>query len=205
MITILRDYLLNMHLDAVKEQDQQILTFLDRNENARLLDLGCNTGDFTIRVAKNINTKHIYGVEIVETNAKKAENKGIKVTVENIENGLPFENDFFDIVCGNQIIEHLFNLDFFVKETNRVLKPEGYCVISTENLASWHNIFCLLFCKQPFSTMISRKVRSCGNPFTVHPGLRFSEGLESWAHNKILVTSSLKDLFQLYCFSWKTC
>lgn len=101
MITILRDYLLNMHLDAVKEQDQQILTFLDRNENARLLDLGCNTGDFTIRVAKHINTKHIYGVEIVETNAKKAENKGIKVTVENIENGLPFENDFFDIVCGN--------------------------------------------------------------------------------------------------------
>lgn len=176
---MLRNYFFNMHLDAVKERDRQIFNLLQEDESAKLLDLGCDTGDFSLRLAKKINTKYIYGVEIVEQNAKKAEEKGVKVTIQNIENGLPFKSDFFDVVHGNQIIEHLFDVDFFVSEINRVLKWEGYCIISTENLASWHNIFCLLCGKQPFSTMISKKVPSCGNPFTIHPDLKVQEGLES--------------------------
>lgn len=200
MTNILRNYFINMHLDSVRNRDQQIIDLLQQKKTAKLLDLGCDTGDFTLKVAQKINTKYIYGVEIIEQNAKKAEKKGIKTSIQDIEKGLPFKSGFFDVVHCNQVIEHLFDIDFFVSEINRVLKRSGYCIISTENLASWHNIFCLLCGKQPFSTMISKKVPSCGNPFTLHSGLKVPKSLESWIHNKIFTVSSLRELFEMYQF-----
>jgi SAM-dependent methyltransferase len=52
---------------------------------------------------------------------------------------------------ATDVIEHLINPSVFVKEMYRVLKPGGYMILDTPNLASWHNIFALLIGIQPFS------------------------------------------------------
>ena len=49
------------------------------------------------------------------------------------------------------VIEHLASTATFVDELYRVLKPGGYAVIATPNLAAWHNVFALLLGLQPFS------------------------------------------------------
>jgi SAM-dependent methyltransferase len=49
------------------------------------------------------------------------------------------------------VIEHLTHTTTFLREVLRVLKPGGYVVIATPNLAAWHNVFALVLGLQPFS------------------------------------------------------
>ena len=81
---------------------------------------------------------------------------------------LPYDDESFDVVCSNQVIEHLARTDNFVSEILRVLRPGGYAVTSTENLASWHNIAALALGWQPFSLSNVSKVLGLGNPLAIY-------------------------------------
>jgi SAM-dependent methyltransferase len=67
----------------------------------------------------------------------------------------PIESEYADLIHAGQVIEHLSYTDIFIKEIKRVLKPGGYAVISTPNLASWHNVLWLMRGKQPMTCMVS--------------------------------------------------
>lgn len=64
---------------------------------------------------------------------------------------IPLSNESVDLITAIDVIEHLVEPAIFVREAYRVLKPEGYLVIDTPNLASWHNVFALVCGFQPFS------------------------------------------------------
>ena len=42
----------------------------------------------------------------------------------------PFENATYDSIVCNQVLEHVFTPDAFLKEISRVLKPQGYFLLS---------------------------------------------------------------------------
>lgn len=67
-------------------------------------------------------------------------------------------------------------------------------MISTENLASWHNIVALTLGWQPFSlTNISAAVTGIGNPCA---SLRDSEPLtDGWHHVHVMTACALQELF----------
>lgn len=46
---------------------------------------------------------------------------------------LPFRNDSFDLVYCFSVVEHVSNVDATVSEIYRVLKPDGYAYIQTQN------------------------------------------------------------------------
>lgn len=48
----------------------------------------------------------------------------------------PFEDNSFDSIVAGEIIEHIPNLDAFMKEVHRILKPNGRFILSTPNPAS---------------------------------------------------------------------
>jgi SAM-dependent methyltransferase len=53
----------------------------------------------------------------------------------------PFPDNAFDVVMWCEVIEHLKeNPVFTLSEIHRVLKPGGALVISTPNVACWHNV-----------------------------------------------------------------
>lgn len=120
----------------------------------------------------------------------------MKAIEHNAETKLPFKSNTFDVVSANQIIEHLINIDLFIEEIYRVLKPKGYLLISTENLSSWHNLFALLLGWQAFSQHLSSK-RNIGNPLRMGPLENFEH--ES-THVKIFTLRGLKELLKLYGF-----
>lgn len=63
------------------------------------------------------------------------------------------------------MIERLADTDVFVADLGRVLAPGGYAVVSTENLAGWHNVFALVLGWQPLSlTNVSETRLGLGNP-----------------------------------------
>jgi SAM-dependent methyltransferase len=180
---------------------QNILKLLEKNQDAFFCDLGCDNGEWTLELAKTINTTKIYGLEIINDRVKMAKRNGINVKSSDLNSKLPYDNNFFDVLHANQVIEHLFNTDNFVSEIHRVLKINGYVVISTENLASWHNIGSLLLGYMPFSLVnISCKSAAIGNPLAPHKNEIFWES-SSWQHNRIFTIRGLNDLFSLYGFA----
>lgn len=168
---------------------------LENGPSARLLDCGCGTGEFTARCALTIGTKNVYGVELDDKNIGKAESRGIKCIRADLNERLPIDSSCFDVIISNQVIEHLLNCDTFIEEIQRILKPGGYAVISTENMSSWHNIFALVLGYRPFSQFYSTKF--FGNPLSTHDK---EEESELGTHIRVLAYRPFKDFFELYRF-----
>ncbi|MCJ7509409.1 MAG: methionine biosynthesis protein MetW [Dehalococcoidia bacterium] len=120
-----------------------ILDVIEPRAHGRLLDCGCGDGEFTAQVACRARVSEAYGIECAKDCLKEAADRGIIVTEGDLNDPLPYKSRFFNIVHADQIIEHLPNIALFLKEIKRVLRPDGYAVLSINNLASWHNRFCL--------------------------------------------------------------
>lgn len=200
MIKIILNYLMSQRTKAYNKNLQNILHLLKENKDAKILDLGCDDGQWTKKLAEKVQTNKIFGVEIVKNRAQKAKNLGVKVALSDLNNKLPYKNESFDIIHANQVIEHINDTDTFTSEIYRILKPGGYAIISTENLASWHNIVALIFGFMPFSlTNTTSKTGALGNPLAPHNKEEFVKE-NTWQHQKVFTTKGLKHLFSLFKF-----
>jgi SAM-dependent methyltransferase len=136
-------YLHRVYRQNERASKRAILDVIEPRAHGRLLDCGCGDGEFTVQVASRARVSEAYGIERASHRIGEANDRGIIVTEGNLDDPLPYKSRFFNIVHAGQIIEHLCNIDLFLKEIKRVLRPDGYAVLSINNLASWHNRFCL--------------------------------------------------------------
>jgi SAM-dependent methyltransferase len=184
---------------AMDQNLANIESLLAARPGGLLLDLGCDDGTNTTRFAAAARATEAYGLELVGERAKLAADRNIRVRVGDLNRPFPFDDRSFDLVVSNQVIEHLHDTDNFVRESYRVLRPGGLVVVSTENLASWHNIGALMFGWQPFSlTNVSDRRLGIGNPLAIHRGEQLA--LESWQHLRVFAHRGLRELFQAHGF-----
>ena len=163
----------------------------------RLLGLGCTEGSLTLQVAQEVEAEEILGIDLDHKALSQAKRKGILSIVSDLNQNFPLSDKSIDVVSADQIIEHLIDVDRFIEEIYRVLKPGGYAVICTENLSSIHNIFAILLGKQAFSQSISSKYY-LGNPFSPH----YKERHCSFSpHIHIFTIQGLKDICRVYGFT----
>ncbi len=187
---MLRNWLKKLQDTTDLENRRVILDLLEPNKSARLLDLGCWDGSFTLELGRTIGTDKLYSVDIVEEFVQQCETKGIKAYCGDLNKPLPFESESFGVVHANQVLEHIHHTDLFIKEIHRVLKSGGYVVLSTPNLAAWHNVACLFWGWQPFSTSVSDEI-NVGNPLHTRYKLK-----TSLAHRRVPTYRGLKELLQ---------
>jgi SAM-dependent methyltransferase len=163
----------------------------------RLVDLGCDDGTRTLRFAAAAKAGEVHGVELRGGAAEAARARGIAVTEADLNGSLPSDDAGFDVVVSNQVVEHLGDTDVFVSEVARILGPGGVAAVSTENLASWHNIGALLLGWQPFSlSNVTSKRAGLGNPLAVHRGEQPGEA--SWQHARVFSYRGLRELFEAH-------
>ena len=175
-----------------------IEALLDKGSDHSLLDVGCDDGERTLAFARAIGTSKLSGVEIVPERAVEAQARGITVLQADLNEPLPYADQSFDVVVNNQVIEHLADTDMFVAEIVRVLRPGGYAVTSTENLASWHNVFALTLGWQPFSlSNVSATRLGLGNPAAVHRGEEWETPV-TWQHRRVFAYRGLVELFEAH-------
>ncbi|NVM21690.1 MAG: class I SAM-dependent methyltransferase [Desulfobacterales bacterium] len=161
---MLKARLLRLHDKWERERDNDFLSLLERDLKAKVIDLGCGKGDFTLRVREKTGCPVIYGADIWDEGLIEAKKKDIETLKVDLSRKLDFESNEFDVVVSNQVLEHLFYPSQFIREVYRILKPKGYAVISTENLSSWDNIFALLLGYTPFSMQFDEV--KVGNPLS---------------------------------------
>lgn len=188
---------------AMDQNNGNIMRALrDRAPRESLLDLGCDDGARTMLWAEAAEARAIHGIEVVPSRASLARERGISVATSDLAGALPYESGSFDAVVSNQVIEHLFDTDYFLAEAFRVLRPGGVVVTSTENLASWHNVAALVIGWQPFSlTNVSEK-GAVGNPFGLWADGEGSGAPDpvTWQHRRVFAARGLVALHAAHSF-----
>ncbi len=120
----------------------KVIKILENQPRTRLLDLGTGEGN----LAKQAKDK---GFEVIAQDADQSRfrYKGeIEFRQGDLNNeDLPFEEKSFDCVVMLEVIEHLKNPYFVLREINRVLKAEGVLILSTPNILNLKSRLRFLF------------------------------------------------------------
>lgn len=102
-----------------------------QSQKGKLLDIGAGTGDFLV-VAKNDGWQTT-GIEPSEKAKGIAVHKGVKFA----ESLSSLENNSFDVITMWHVLEHVPNLEEYIIELKRLLKPTGTIVIAVPNFKSF--------------------------------------------------------------------
>jgi len=100
----------------------------------RILDIGCAKG-FLLNAAKKAGWE-AYGLDISEPAAAIARKKfGLDVFTGSIESA-PYKNEFFDVVCAFDYLEHVRNPCKALRKMSAMLRKGGTLVIEAPNIES---------------------------------------------------------------------
>ncbi len=107
---------------------KKIINYIPRKDN--LLEIGCGNG-FFLEEALSYGFKNVRGVEPSVDAANKA-GREIKpfIKVNNFQSKL-FKNNFFDMICFFQTLDHVINPNLFLKDCFKILKRKGiiFCIV----------------------------------------------------------------------------
>ena len=115
---------------------KQIFRELKNIRGKKILDVGCEAGYITMRLAQK--GAQVTAIDLIEEpiNELKLAIKGkklkLKLQVADATK-LPFKPNSFDIVLATEVIEHITRLEKFVAGAFRVLKPGGRLLITFPN------------------------------------------------------------------------
>ncbi len=118
-------------------------------EHKNILDIGCYDGTL-LTLIKNRNN-NFYGLEASDWGVRRSREKEIEVRQYFFDGSgrLPYGDNFFGVVVAGEIIEHIFDTDYFIEEIHRILKPGGKLLLSTPNVASLGRRLMLLAGRNP--------------------------------------------------------
>lgn len=93
----------------------------------KLLDIGCGGGMISETLPYYYPKGAIYGCDISRTAISYAKKLGSgKVKYAQIKNKrFPYKDNFFDVCICLDVLEHVPDVDYFLKEVKRVLKKDG--------------------------------------------------------------------------------
>lgn len=110
-----------------------------RNSSLKLLDIGTGNGEIAFYLSQFFD---VVSVD-VEDQRSQLSNFSFMLIDEDI---LPFDDNYFDIVISNHVIEHVDNADLHLSEIHRVLKYDGLVYLATPNRSwPWEVHYRLLF------------------------------------------------------------
>lgn len=110
------------HTSRVKILKETISDYC--NPGHTILDIGC--GDMYL--AEALPLFEWTGIDV---NTAMSKGRAIEVDIENPP--YPFPDKSFDMIVCSEVLEHLYDLRDVHKEAHRLLKDDGYYLISTPN------------------------------------------------------------------------
>lgn len=132
-------------------------------QGKNILDVGCYNGTF-LSLIKNRNN-NFFGLEVSDWGVEQSRKREMKIEQYFFDDKtkFPYENNYFDVIVAGEIIEHIYDTDFFLTETYRILKSEGKLLLSTPNVASLGRRLLLLFGINPIIELSPNEPASSGH------------------------------------------
>jgi len=141
--------LCSWHLDS--------LSLFSSINGLKVLEIGCGVGDFAIHLTQlgAMVTAVDFSSAAIEIAKNKATTQGYNINFQVADaQMLSFDNESFDVIYSCECLEHIPDPQKALSEMNRVLKPKGRLILTTENysngmLIGW--LKCWLF-REPFNS-----------------------------------------------------
>lgn len=109
----------------------------------RVLDIGCASGGLLALLRGSAG--ELAGLELSPTAARAAAQIGDQIVCGGLEDdGLPFEQDAFDLVVLADVLEHLADPAAGLARATAWCRPGGAVLVSVPNVAHWHARLTLL-------------------------------------------------------------
>lgn len=99
----------------------------------KILDLGCGLGEFS-SILKNEDFE-VFCADGSKKYVEMIKKKRFNASYFDFNEKFPFKSESFDLVISLEVIEHIEKAEEFLSEINRILKPNGYFLVSTPNIA----------------------------------------------------------------------
>ncbi len=100
------------------------------------LDVGCSAG-FVVEAAQNEGFTG-YGIDIEAGGLAYGKKVlGLANLIEGTLGEYHYPSQFFDVISAYDVIEHVPDLNLFLTEIKRILKPRGILDIGTPNIDHW--------------------------------------------------------------------
>lgn len=115
------------------------MSHISLGHGKKALDIGCREGYQSQWLEQNGYV----------TTSIDIEKKYSKCIVVDVNKGLPFRDEEFDLIWCSEVIEHLIDLKFCINEFKRVLKTNGKMVLTTPNSHFWLYTIAKIFNKTP--------------------------------------------------------
>ena len=127
---------LGKHLDYMHKK---IVGCLLNSDGKILLDTGAGTGRITIWLAEK--GFEVVGVDISKEMLKKAKGKtqGLSKNIHLVLGDIhffPFKKGIFDSCLCINVVNHIPEIDRFLKEVKYVIRPRGFFIVNFPNLQS---------------------------------------------------------------------
>lgn len=110
-----------------------------------ILELGCGDASFTRDLARF--TKNVFAIDVsskqVAINTQKY--PAIRFITHDLSEALPFADNRFQAVWCSEVLEHLFDPGFALREMHRVLKPGGFIMVTVPYHGLFKNLCIALF------------------------------------------------------------
>ncbi|MGB7293541.1 MAG: class I SAM-dependent methyltransferase [Thermodesulfobacteriota bacterium] len=114
-------------------------SFVPETEEKVALDIGCRDGFWSEQLKKK-------GYNVLAIDIKPSYRESI---ICDVENGIPFSDESFNLVWCTEVIEHLHNPKYLFQEIERVIRPGGLAIITTPNSSCWYYSIFRLFKLNP--------------------------------------------------------
>ena len=104
-----------------------------------VMDLGCGIGNSVDFFRAYNPTARWIGLDIANSPEVRSRRRTDAEFLSFHGVNIPFDDNYFDLIYCNQVLEHVRYPIDLLKEVRRVLKPNGYFVGSTSQLEPYHS------------------------------------------------------------------
>ena len=130
-------------IEAIWPQEKSLLNFYRLPRNARVLDVGAGTGEFSARMADLLPESQVLGVELLPDSVDLARQRHASLAPRlRFETGDAFNlaqaDNTFDLVANRHMIQSVPHVDRILSELVRVTKPGGRVHVLAEDYAMLH-------------------------------------------------------------------
>lgn len=164
------------------------------SSGGRVLDLGCGDGLFLAELDRiqNLSARgwELHGVDYSPAVLADARRRPFTFKQCNLEEGIPYADNSFDVVTAGEVIEHVYDPDRLLREAHRVLRANGHVLLTTPNLQAWYNRALFVAGIQPVFYETSTKSSNIG----AGPLARLKRSPAPVGHVRIFNRRALVDL-----------
>lgn len=153
-------------IDKKMDNCRQFVVESFSNKKIKILEIGCGTGEYTVRLARMFPNAQIVGIDISDkiVDIAKEKSKGLKNVKYFAASAYDtkFKNNSFDVICGFYILHHL-DIPKIAVETKRLIKKKGIGFFYEPNL---FNPVVFLIKKTPY---LKKKVGDSPGETAINP------------------------------------